>query len=677
VTPDELELLREGWDFEAKKASGRDGTGALPDSFWETYSAFANTQGGKILLGAKEKSDGSLVFHGIQEIDKVERDLWNTLANPQKVSANILNRGHAERIEIDGKLLLLIHVPQVPREERPVHLDGSIELGTFIRVHEGDHRVSPDVARRMLADRYPDRDGRAAPEFALGDLHPESVMRYRALLGSVRPDHPFLTKSHEDFLVAIGAGAADDNGVVCPTWAGMWMLGDEIKLRQQLPHWRLSYKELPAEPTDSRRWIDRVSDDGTWNANLFEFYMKVSPKVLSALKVPFALDQNQARIDETEAHHALREAMVNTLAHADHLGVTGIRIVKSTRGFEFINPGLLMISSDQLWKGGQSVARNPSLQRMFSLIQLGEREGSGGPTMRKAWAHQQFRAPKIWLDTEHHDTHLEMPLESLLAEGVVREAERRFGSSYLEQDELGRLAIVTALAENEVSHARIVEVTGAHSRDVTLKLQELMRKGLLNSDGPLRKKSYFLPPLAGANGDSSEPYDASSAPKVDSSGASGGSSEPYDASSAPKVDSSGASGGSSAPKGGSSAPYGGSWAPKGGSSNAKVDSSNAKVDSSNAKVDSSNAKVDSSNALARLLMAKRAPQELINAAVLEICSEDFVPASEIARQLRRTLATVKSRYLPRLVERKNLELLHPGTPTHPQQAYRTKKELES
>mgnify|MGYP003521393506 FL=1 len=88
---EEITELRENYQFEAKSAQGQNGNGEIPKDLWESYSAMANTDGGKILLGAKELKDGSLEFLGINDIDRVQKDFWTTVNNPQKVNKNILN----------------------------------------------------------------------------------------------------------------------------------------------------------------------------------------------------------------------------------------------------------------------------------------------------------------------------------------------------------------------------------------------------------------------------------------------------------------------------------------------------------------------------------------------------------------------------------------------------------
>lgn len=86
---EELSRLRESVSLECKLATGRDGKGALPKDFWPTYSAFANTEGGVVLLGVRQKK-GRFKVAGIEQPDKLRTELFNHLSNRQKVSANLL-----------------------------------------------------------------------------------------------------------------------------------------------------------------------------------------------------------------------------------------------------------------------------------------------------------------------------------------------------------------------------------------------------------------------------------------------------------------------------------------------------------------------------------------------------------------------------------------------------------
>lgn len=81
------------------------------------------------------------------------------------------------------------------------------------------------------------------------------------------------------------------------------------------PNFFPDYREIPPH-TEKARWIDRICPNGEWEANLFQFYRRVLPKLTSVLPKPFQLD-NDTRIDETPTHIAIREAFVNALVHSD------------------------------------------------------------------------------------------------------------------------------------------------------------------------------------------------------------------------------------------------------------------------------------------------------------------------------------------------------------------------
>lgn len=165
TTVEDIAILAKTEEVECKPAAGRDGQGQLPADLWPTYSAFANTHGGVILLGLREASQGFRLV-GLAKPDKLRTDLFNQANNPQKVSVNLLSRDNIRSITIDGQHLLAMEVPPVGRKHRPVYINGNPLIGTYCRSDEGDRLCDSETVRRMLAEQVEDsRDNRVLPGF--------------------------------------------------------------------------------------------------------------------------------------------------------------------------------------------------------------------------------------------------------------------------------------------------------------------------------------------------------------------------------------------------------------------------------------------------------------------------------------------------------------------------------
>lgn len=227
---------REHNQLEAKKAKG-----GFPSSFWETYSAFANTDGGIILLGVREEKDGKLVPEDV-DVAKLEKDFWNMVNNRQKISANIVTRSMVKIEPIDGKNIFVVHVPRAERAARPVYVGLDPKSGTYRRNHEGDYHCSLEEMSLMFRDAsFVTQDAKVLDKMDMTVFCMETVKRYRNFFRSTHINHLWNNEDDEMFLRKIGAIGIGEDGKYHPTAAGLLMFGYEYEIIREFPNYFLDY----------------------------------------------------------------------------------------------------------------------------------------------------------------------------------------------------------------------------------------------------------------------------------------------------------------------------------------------------------------------------------------------------------------------------------------------------
>ena len=140
-----MERYREGNRLEAKLA-----TGGLPNSIWETYSAFANTYGGVILLGVEELPDHSLRVQGLLDPEEMAESFRAMLDDRSLVSANILSPEQIQVVDTGEGRIIVIEVPPAPRDQLPVYLGKNPFTGSYRRSGDGDYRCNRAEVWSML-----------------------------------------------------------------------------------------------------------------------------------------------------------------------------------------------------------------------------------------------------------------------------------------------------------------------------------------------------------------------------------------------------------------------------------------------------------------------------------------------------------------------------------------------
>lgn len=395
-----IEEYGENNRIEAKRALG-----GLPRSIWETYSAFANSFGGILLLGVEELEDKSFRTVNLPAPEKLIAEFWEIIEDKQRVSGNILSKDDVVIHEIDGDQIISITVPRAGRRERPVYIGNNPYLGSYRRDGEGDYHCTPEEVRMMLRDR----EERTLDEKVLFHMREdvfvsETVRRYRAYLKDRNPGRGYGTETEDKLLCRIGAGRRGKDGAIHPTAAGLLMFGYEDEIVKQYPYFYLDYQERGADGGIKERI---VSNSGKWSGNLFDFYLKISGKIVRGLP--------------HDIHRPVREAAANCMVNGDYMGSGGLIIVKKQDEICITNPGSFRMDILEAVNGGKSDPRNIRIAKLFYLVKVGTRTGKGVPDMYRVWNRKGWRMPEIQERFRPDRITLKLPLAAGRTDGAKKD----------------------------------------------------------------------------------------------------------------------------------------------------------------------------------------------------------------------------------------------------------------
>lgn len=483
---------KEGLRLEFKLAQG-----GLPNKELRcTYSAFANTAGGILILGITD--DGKV--KGVPNIDKRHKELVDLLNNSQQVSCNLCARpGFVEKMELEGEEILAIKVPAASPEQQPVHLSKD-EKQCYFRHQEADVQCNDTDIARMRRNRdvclmqtY-SQDDHILPHSTLDDIDPATLRKFRNRMRDTNMGTMWQHESDEDLLRKLRAYRTDRaTGETGVTLAGLLMFGKHDSIIDFWPGFQLDYFEYENSTDENARWSDRLTNDGSWAGNLYEFAFLVLGRLRLGLKRPFELNKDMTRKGETPADIALREAIANTIIHADYWIDAGIRIIKRPEGLKFVNPGTMLVNKDTLFTDSEqiSICRNKNLQRMFQVLGMGDKAGSGVEKITKGWFDTCLAFPQIkelpnpwrvvWL----------LPSVGMMPRKNLDTIIHRIGGHKFSQlSSFEKLVLVCVPFDCFISHGDIQNMMPMHPADLSRYLSRFVERGYLKTKGRTRGMKY-------------------------------------------------------------------------------------------------------------------------------------------------------------------------------------------
>ena len=210
-----------------------------------------------------------------------------------------------------------------------------------------------------------------------------------------------------------------------------------------------------------------------------------------AVRIPMAQGTESLNAAVAGAvHQAVREALANCLVNADYYGRGGLVIIKRRGEITMSNPGNFRIELAAAKAGGLSDPRNGTMLKMFNMIDIGERAGSGIPNIFRVWHDQGWAEPTITQSMNPDRITLSLVLSPTSTDksaikigdksnSAIKSAKRQMIIEYLTDHPAAKSAEI----------AEYVDLKPSRVRDY---LAELIAEEIVVAEGGNRNRTYRL-----------------------------------------------------------------------------------------------------------------------------------------------------------------------------------------
>ncbi len=467
-------------DVEAKAA-----VGGLPKCIVETLSAFANSNGGLLVLGLDER-DGFTVVE-LPSPAKLRDDLVaaasDRLEPPLRIATDI--------VEIDGRALVVAEVDPVPSDHRPCYVEAKgIATGSYVRVGDGDRRMTQAEIGLAIANRgQPRYDLEPIREAGIEALDQAALAR---TIERVRlTSRAFRDIDERTALERLHVLVRDDQGELAPSLGGLLTFG--VYPQQYFPQLTVSVVVYGSDDNGPR-----FEDNPVIRGTIPDLVAETLAVLRRHMRVRGYVDSSGRHERLDYPLNAVREAVVNAVLHRDYSPVT-----RGTQVQVELHPDRLLVRSpgglfgpvvlEDLGAEGVTSSRNSFLAALLADTYLpgsdrlvAENRASGVPAMIRELRKSGMDRPVFGNFPNRFEVEFS---SSELLDPTTREWLDDLREPGLTQ--LHELALATMHHQHLVSNAVLREFGASHS-EATAVLRDLVNRGLAVRTGGRRWATYAL-----------------------------------------------------------------------------------------------------------------------------------------------------------------------------------------